>query len=100
MIRVTNVVKYHGEARILDGASLEVRRGQVAALVGPSGGGKSTLLRCINGLEAFQEGEVAVGDSLKLTGGEARRVDGSACDDAAGLGDRALALERHNDRFQ
>lgn len=71
MIRVTNVVKYHGEARILDGVSLEVRRGQVAALVGPSGGGKSTLLRCINGLEAFQEGAVEVGDSLKLVGGEA-----------------------------
>jgi ABC-type polar amino acid transport system ATPase subunit len=69
MIRVTNVVKYHGPLRILDGISLEVRRGEVAALIGPSGGGKSTLLRCINGLELFQEGEVAVGDSLRLVGG-------------------------------
>ncbi len=69
MIRVTNIVKYHGEARILDGASLEVRKGQVAALVGHSGSGKSTLLRCINGLEEFQEGEVAV-DSVKLAGGQ------------------------------
>jgi ABC-type polar amino acid transport system ATPase subunit len=69
MIRVTNIVKYHGDVRILDGASLEVRKGQVAALVGPSGSGKSTLLRCINGLEEFQEGEVAV-DSHKLTGGQ------------------------------
>ncbi|HSQ56628.1 MAG TPA: ATP-binding cassette domain-containing protein, partial [Gemmata sp.] len=49
----------------------EFRRGKVAALIGPSGGGKSTLLRCINGLEVFQEGEIAVGDSMKLTGGSA-----------------------------
>jgi ABC-type polar amino acid transport system ATPase subunit len=68
MIRVSNVVKYHGELRILDGASLEIRKGQVAAMVGPSGGGKSTLLRCINGLEVFQAGEIAIGD-LKLAGG-------------------------------
>src|SRR5262245_42938288 len=71
MIRLTNVVKYHGAVRILQGASLEIRKGQVAALIGPSGGGKSTLLRCINGLEQFQEGEVAVGDTVKLTGGAA-----------------------------
>jgi len=71
MIRVSNVVKYHGDARILDGASLTVQKGQVAALVGQSGSGKSTLLRCINGLEEFQEGEVAVGDSLKLVGASA-----------------------------
>jgi ABC-type polar amino acid transport system ATPase subunit len=70
MIRVTNIVKYHGAARILDGLSLEVQKGQVAALVGPSGGGKSTLLRCINGLEPFQEGTIAVGEALKLAGGE------------------------------
>jgi ABC-type polar amino acid transport system ATPase subunit len=70
MIRVTSIVKYHGDVRILDGASLEVQKGQVAALVGQSGSGKSTLLRCINGLEPFAEGEVAVGESLKLTGGE------------------------------
>jgi len=71
MIRVTNLVKYHGPLRILDGATLEIRKGEVAALIGPSGGGKSTLLRCINGLEPFQEGEVAIGDTVKLSGGTA-----------------------------
>lgn len=71
MIRVTNLVKFHGQTPILNGATLEVAKGQVAALVGPSGSGKSTLLRCVNGLEAFQEGEIAVGDALKLTGGSA-----------------------------
>ena len=70
MIRATNIVKYHGDARVLDGASVEFPKGQVAALVGPSGGGKSTLLRCINGLEPFQEGEVTV-DALTLVGGQA-----------------------------
>ena len=60
MIKVSNVVKFHGPVRILDGASLEIRKGEVAAMIGPSGGGKSTLLRCINGLEVFQEGEIAM----------------------------------------
>jgi ABC-type polar amino acid transport system ATPase subunit len=69
VISARDIVKYHAAARILDGASIEVERGQVAALVGPSGSGKSTLLRCINGLEEFQEGEVAVGE-VKLRGGD------------------------------
>jgi ABC-type polar amino acid transport system ATPase subunit len=69
MIRVTNVVKYHGPVRILDGVSVEFAKGQVAAVVGPSGSGKSTLLRCINALESFQEGEIGVGESLRLAGG-------------------------------
>lgn len=69
MIRVTNVVKYHGPARVLDGVSISFARGQVAGIVGPSGSGKSTLLRCINGLEQFQEGEIAVGNALTLVGG-------------------------------
>ena len=67
MIRVSNIVKYHGPTRILDGVSVEFGKAQVVGIVGPSGSGKSTLLRCINGLELFQEGEVAVGE-LKLTG--------------------------------
>ncbi len=67
MIRVSNIVKYHGPNRILDGVSVEFGKAQVVGIVGPSGSGKSTLLRCINGLERFQEGEVAVGE-LKFTG--------------------------------
>src|SRR5215207_9616874 len=64
MISVTNLVKNHGPVRVLDGASLAVPRGDVAVIVGPSGGGKSTLLRCINGLEPFQAGEVHVQDII------------------------------------
>jgi ABC-type polar amino acid transport system ATPase subunit len=76
MIDVRGLVKWHGTLRVLNGVSLSVRRGEVAVVIGPSGGGKSTLLRCINGLETFQEGEVRV-DNLCLKAGAARRDNGS-----------------------
>jgi polar amino acid transport system ATP-binding protein len=68
MIEVRGLVKSHGSLRVLDGVSLTVARGEVAAVIGPSGGGKSTLLRCINGLELFEEGEVRVGDVCLSSG--------------------------------
>jgi ABC-type polar amino acid transport system ATPase subunit len=71
MIEVRALVKNHGGLRVLDGVSLDVRRGEVAAVIGPSGGGKSTLLRCINGLDPFEEGEVQV-DQIRLRAGAAR----------------------------
>jgi polar amino acid transport system ATP-binding protein len=61
MIEVRGLVKRHGDLTVLRGASLSVQPGEVAAVIGPSGGGKSTLLRCINGLESFQDGEVHIG---------------------------------------
>jgi len=60
MIEVKDLWKSHGKTAILKGVSLTVNVGEVTALVGPSGGGKSTLLRCINGLENFDEGSVTV----------------------------------------
>jgi ABC-type polar amino acid transport system ATPase subunit len=71
MITVKNLVKFHGPSRVLDGVSLEVRQGEVTALVGPSGGGKSTLLRCINGLESFHDGEINVA-GLTLAANESK----------------------------
>jgi ABC-type polar amino acid transport system ATPase subunit len=77
MIDVRRLVKNHGDLRVLDGVSLSVRRGEVASVIGPSGGGKSTLLRCINGLEPFQDGEVQV-DEVRLTAGAPGRDGGDA----------------------
>ncbi len=45
----------------MDGVSLNVEQGQTVCLLGPSGGGKSTLLRCVNGLNTFDTGTITVG---------------------------------------
>jgi polar amino acid transport system ATP-binding protein len=65
MIDVVDLVKMHGAAKILRGVSLTVARGEVAAIIGSSGSGKSTFLRCLNGLEAFESGSVTI-DGLRL----------------------------------
>jgi ABC-type polar amino acid transport system ATPase subunit len=55
------VTKRFGDRLILNGVSLTVNPGETVALIGPSGGGKSTLLRCLNGLNSFDDGTVRVG---------------------------------------
>src|SRR5215813_2374937 len=68
MIRVEALCKRFGSQEILRCVSMDVRRGEVAVMIGGSGGGKSTLLRCMNGLETFDEGRVCV-DGLTLSAG-------------------------------
>ena len=75
MIGITGLVKRRGESPVLDGVSLTVERGEVAVIVGPSGGGKTTLLRCINGLEPFDAGEVRVGDIVLAAGRRGREAE-------------------------
>jgi len=75
MIELRNVVKRYGSQEVLRGVSMSVARGEVCVLLGPSGGGKSTLLRTINGLETFTEGEIHVsGISLPAAQGPAREA--------------------------
>ena len=66
MIRIQELAKRYGNQEVLCGINLEVVKGEVAAIIGPSGGGKSTLLRCIIGLEPFDAGVVEF-DDLRLT---------------------------------
>ncbi len=68
MITLTNVHKRFGSTTVLNGVNLHVAKGEVCALLGPSGGGKSTLLRAINGLETFDEGTIDVA-GFRLCGG-------------------------------
>jgi polar amino acid transport system ATP-binding protein len=73
MISVQGLVKKHGDTEVLKGISLDVPKGQVDAILGPSGGGKSTFLRCLNGLEPFQGGQVRVGTHTLTADTHARR---------------------------
>jgi ABC-type polar amino acid transport system ATPase subunit len=68
MIDVKNLYKRHGDLEVLRGVSLAVSEGEVAVVVGPSGGGKSTFLRCLNGLEAFDQGDIQVAEYRLLAG--------------------------------
>ena len=57
-VEARGVCKAFGAMRVLDNVSLSVGAGEIAAIIGPSGGGKSTLLRCINRLIDLDAGEV------------------------------------------
>ncbi|TCU16427.1 amino acid ABC transporter ATP-binding protein [Rhizobium sullae] len=61
MIELSNIEKRFGDAVILRDISVRIPEGSVTALVGPSGGGKSTLLRCINLLEIPTAGSIRIG---------------------------------------
>ena len=63
-VHAENVHKAYGRNEVLRGVDLEVRSGEVACIVGPSGGGKSTFLRCINHLEKIDSGRLSVDDEL------------------------------------
>jgi polar amino acid transport system ATP-binding protein len=60
MVRFENVRKQYGSTEVLKGITFEVGRGDVVVLIGRSGSGKSTALRCINGLEQVNHGELYV----------------------------------------
>jgi ABC-type transporter Mla maintaining outer membrane lipid asymmetry ATPase subunit MlaF len=60
-IEFDNVRKAFGERVVLDGVTLSIRAGETVALLGPSGGGKSTLLRTVNSLCDFDSGAIRVG---------------------------------------
>lgn len=59
-IKATNIWKKFNNLEVLKGIDLEVNEGEVVAVIGPSGGGKSTLLRCLNKLEAVDKGSITI----------------------------------------
>jgi ABC-type multidrug transport system ATPase subunit/ABC-type transport system involved in multi-copper enzyme maturation permease subunit len=76
-LRARHVVRAYGERRPVDGVSLEVRGGEMLGLIGPNGGGKTTLLHLLAGLVTPDEGDVLLDDE---------RVDGLATRASGAIG--------------
>ncbi|AXT44564.1 ATP-binding cassette domain-containing protein (plasmid) [Phaeobacter inhibens] len=74
-IRVSDLHKSFGSLEVLKGVSLTAKQGDVVAIIGGSGSGKSTMLRCINFLETPNSGEIVIaGETVAM------RQDGSPAD--------------------
>ena len=60
MLKVRGLKKSFGSTLVLKGVDLDINEGEIVVIVGPSGGGKTTLLRLITGLEECQEGSIQI----------------------------------------
>lgn len=89
IIEALNIHKAFGDLQILKGISLQVRRGEVVVLIGASGSGKTTFIRCINLLEDIQGGEIRVNGKPM---GYRTRADGSLVRDS----ERNIARQRRD----
>ncbi len=61
ILEVKNIQKFYGNNHVLKGIDLQMKEGEVVAIIGSSGGGKSTLLRCLTFLEKIQKGDISIG---------------------------------------
>src|SRR5262249_53652041 len=86
VVSAENVHKRFGRLRILNGLTLQVRKGETVCLIGPSGSGKTTFLRCVNHLEKVDAGRIEVNG--RLIG--YREEDGRLVED----GERSIAKQR------
>jgi polar amino acid transport system ATP-binding protein len=75
MLNLENVHKWFGNLHVLNGISMRVSRGEVVVVIGRSGSGKSTILRCVNGLEPIQQGRITVdGDVVDAHSRHVRKI--------------------------
>ena len=65
-LEVKNIYKSFGDTPVLNGVSFDMEKGEVVSIIGSSGNGKTTLLRCLNFLERIDKGQIVVDGNLIL----------------------------------
>jgi len=96
LVEIQELHKYFGDLEVLKGINMQIRKGEVVCLLGPSGGGKSTLLRCINRLEEPTQGKIFV-DGEEITG---HKVDLNRMRSEIGMVFQHFNLFRHMTALQ
>ncbi|MCK6265611.1 amino acid ABC transporter ATP-binding protein [Vibrio sp. ZSDE26] len=62
MIKLHNIHKHFGDTEVLKGIDIDIQQGEIIVIIGSSGTGKSTLLRCVNFLEHADQGQITIDD--------------------------------------
>ena len=75
ILEVKNLRKSFGSTEVLKGVDLTLEKGEVLSIIGSSGGGKTTLLRCLNFLEIADEGEITVNGKTALSKEKQKREE-------------------------
>lgn len=75
MLRASDIYKCFGKLEVLKGVSLQITKGEIIAIIGQSGSGKSTFLRCLNRLETIDRGSIEIdGQFLVKTGADGKAM--------------------------
>ena len=93
LIEVEDLHKSFGKLHVLRGIETTILKGEVVVVIGPSGGGKSTFLRCLNLLETPTSGRIWFGGEEIVSGGSLQR-------DGSDLGLSHRARERNLNRYR
>ncbi len=93
LIEIEDLHKSFGSLKVIKGITTTIHKGEIVVIIGPSGGGKSTFLRCLNLLEEPTQGRIWFGGEEIVTGGSLQR-------DVTDLGLSHRARERNRNRYR
>ena len=93
LIEIEDLHKSFGALKVIKGVTTTIHKGEIVVIIGPSGGGKSTFLRCLNLLEEPTQGRIWFGGEEIVTGGSLQR-------DGTDLGLPHRVRERNRNRYR
>lgn len=64
MIEISNISIRYGKENVLQNVSVEIPKHKITGLIGPSGTGKTTLIKCLMGMEKYEKGTISIGDTV------------------------------------